>query len=78
MSSGLSHQKESFVIFTHWRSVNSSVSSFQNFSKFFSPVMHMNLHLEEASVTSSPWINRQHLWWAIVWVSARASHVCWI
>ena len=23
----------------------------------------MNLHLGEASRASSPWINRQHLWW---------------
>jgi hypothetical protein len=54
---------ESFVIFRHWRSVNSSVSSFQIVSKFFSPVIHMNLHLEEVSLDSSPWINHHHVWW---------------
>ena len=69
---------ESFVIFTHWRSLNSSASSCQIVSKFFSPVMHMNLHLVEASLDSSPWINHHHLWWAAVWDSVRASHVCWI
>ena len=68
---------ESFVIFSHWR----SVSSIQIVSKFFCPLIHMNLHLEEASLASSPWINRQHPWWvqwATVWVSVRPSHVCWI
>ena len=43
--------------------------------------MHMNLHLEEVSLASSPWINRQHPWWVqwtTVWVSVRPSHVCWI
>ena len=69
---------ESFVIFTHWRSLKSSASSCQIVSKFFSPVMHMNLHLVEASLDSSPWINHHHLWWAAVWDSVRASHVCWI
>ena len=54
---------ESFVIFSHCRSsLSSSVSSCQIVAKFFSPVMHMNLHLVEASLASSPWINRQHLW----------------
>ena len=71
------------MTFSHSRSsLNSSVSFCQIVSKFFSPVMHMNLHLVEASLTSSPWISRPHLcvtlWWAAVWASARASHVCWI
>ena len=58
---------ESFVIFSHCRSSsNSSASSFQIVSMFFSPVMHMNLHLEEASLASSRWIRLQHLWWSAV------------
>jgi hypothetical protein len=43
-------------------SLNSSSSSCQIVSRFFSPEMHMNLQLGEASRASSPWISRQHLW----------------
>ena len=70
---------EFFVRFSHCKSsLNSSSSSRQIVSRFFSPEIHMNLHVGEASRASSPWINRQHLWWAAVWASARVSHVCWI
>ena len=34
---------------------NSSVTSFQIDSEFFSPVMYTNLHLVETSLTCSPW-----------------------
>ena len=54
---------EFFVRFSHWMSsLNSSSSSCQIVSRFFSPEIHMNLQLGEASRASSPWINRQHLW----------------
>ena len=54
---------EFFVRFRHWMSsLNSSSSSCQIVSRFFSPEMHMNLQLGEDSRASSPWISRQHLW----------------
>ena len=54
---------EFFVRFSHWMSsLNSSSSSCQIVSRFFSPEIHMNLQLGEASRASSPWISRQHLW----------------
>ena len=68
-------QMESSVIFNHWSSSsNSSLSSFQIVSKFFSPEIHMNLYSEEVNLASSPWRSLQHLWW----VSDRVSHVCWM
>ena len=52
---------ESCVIFSRGRSYsNSSVSSFQIVSRFFSPVIHMNLQSGEVSLSSSPWIRCQH------------------
>ena len=63
-------QMESTVIFSHWSSSsNSSVSSFQIVSRFFSPEMYMNLHSAEANLASSPWSSLHHLWWDAVWVS---------
>ncbi len=54
---------EFFVRFSHWMSsLNSSSSSCQIVSRFFSPEIHMRLQLGEASRASSPWVNRQHLW----------------
>ena len=68
---------ESAVIFSHFSSSsNSSASSFQIVSKFFSPEMQMKFRLREASLFSSPWISLQHLWCAAVWASDRASHMC--
>ena len=47
------------VICSHLSSSwNSSVSSFQIVSRFFSPEIHMNLHLKEDSLASSPWISQ--------------------
>ena len=54
---------EFFVRFSHWMSsLNSSSSSCQIVSRFFSPEIHMNLQLGETIRASSPWINRQDLW----------------
>ena len=54
---------EFFVRFSHWMSsLNSSSSSCQIVSRFFSPEMHMNLQLGETSRARSPWINHQHQW----------------
>ena len=66
------------VRFSHWMSSLKSSSSYQIVSSFFSPEIHMNLQLGETSRASSPWINHQHLWWDVVWSSAKVSHVCWI
>jgi hypothetical protein len=67
---------ESAEIFNHFSSSsNSSASSFHIVSKFLSPEMHMNFHLGEANLFSSPWISLQHPWWTAVWTSARSSHV---
>ena len=54
---------EFFVRFSHWMSsLNSSSSSCQIVPGVFSPEIHMNLQLGEASRASSSWINHQHLW----------------
>jgi hypothetical protein len=46
--------------------------------RHFSPEMHKNFHSGAASRASSPWISRQHWWWASMWAADKASQVCWI
>ena len=54
---------EFFVRFSNWMSsLNSSSSSCQIVSRFFSPEIHMNLQFGGGSRASSPWISRQYLW----------------
>ncbi len=68
----------SCVRFRYCISLNSDVISSHIVWRHFSPETHKNFHSGAANRDNSPWISRQHWWWASMCVADKASQVCWM